>query len=1221
MPRKSLKRRLAWQIAAVVAASLLVVTSIVIGLMARHIDTTRRDAVRETGVHELMRLEQRIAYLLETVDRLAENPLVSNGLIDPAGRQTYLPKLIDNFKANRDVAGISLVDFDGASVFAVDEKLPSFNDFTPLRQALAMGHNSVILAPSGNQMIVVAPIKYYNTTQGALIISYNLDSLARRVFSEDDGHFEQIVVTDNAGRQRIPFSRMTASREDYLITSVIPDTTTPYLRNLNIRLDVGVLKDVHYAPIRETIVKFILLSVLATGAAMLVAVRIGNGIARPILDLCRKITQPGVEDRAIVCSPVGTNDELEELASAFDRRTAELWAMHYSLERRVEDRTQELRSANDSLNFLIFALDEHAIVSATDVKGRITYVNDRFCMISGHTPDELLGQNHRIIKSGEHSREFYRTMWRTIARGKVWQGEVKNAKKDGGHYWVRATIVPFLNDQGKPFKYISIRTDITERKRMEEELAAALDVANAATRAKSDFLANMSHEIRTPMNAIIGLTGLCMKTGLTAKQRDYLNKTLAAAESLLGIINDILDFSKIEAGKLDIETVPFDLDHVMDNLSALISIKAARKSLELLFFRPPDVPLHLIGDPLRLGQILTNLANNAVKFTETGEIVVSIRVVSRTTDSVRLEFAVRDTGIGMTPEQQRRLFKPFSQADSSTTRRFGGTGLGLAIARQLVEMMGGSIRVDSEPGRGSTFTFDVLLGVSERDESKVVEVHPALHGRRVMVVDDNVASTNIHKSYLEAFSLDVTVCRSGEEAIATLASGGITVDLILMDWRMPGIDGVQAAQRIKTEVLADRPPKIILITASERENISHIPGVECLDNILGKPINPSLLLNAILEAFGATPSHPSHIGSAGEPDEETLRPIQGARILLVEDNEVNQQIACELLRQARLVVEVARHGREALDMVASTPYDCVLMDVQMPVMDGLEATRRIRGDDRFADLPILAMTANAMVEDRRRTHDAGMNDHIAKPIRPQDLFGALLKWIPPGERPLPEREAESAAYGATDVGLPDLPGLDTAAGLARMAGKTDAYRKLLLKFADNQANTAAQIRMAVDRGNGELAVRLAHTLKGVAGNIGATSLQQVAHDLEVALKTGDTAPLDKLIATVGAELDRVASMIQATLQPTAPPAPGTISTKEIIPRLRDLRKLLSCYDSEAEDILSSIMDQVSDPALTDALLALHRLVAQYDFLGAGVALDTLLEHVAKLGGESDGPEG
>ncbi len=436
--RRNLKQRLIWQISAVVAASLLLVTSIVITLMARHIEHARQETMRETSYHELRRIEQRIAYLLETVDRLADTPLVANSLSDPQGRRADLPKLIATFKANRDAIGVALVDTAGTPVFATGDAAPSFSDYPQLRQAMTAHRHTVILSSLKNSIIVFSPIEQDNTAQGAAIATFDIKSLEKPAQSDETLYAEQLYYTDDQGKRRTVFSQMSHSPGNYIVVSARPDDSTPYLQELNIALDIGVLREPYYAPVRDTIINFILLSILATAVATLAAARIGNSIAHPILDLCGKISQLDSADRTTRCSPVGTNDELEDLACAFDQRTAELWAIQDELERRVEERTHELKAANESLKFLTFALDEHAIVSATDVTGRITYVNDKFCSISGYSREDLLGQNHRLIRSQEHSEAFYRTMWRGIAQGQVWHGEIKNAKRNGGYYTISA---------------------------------------------------------------------------------------------------------------------------------------------------------------------------------------------------------------------------------------------------------------------------------------------------------------------------------------------------------------------------------------------------------------------------------------------------------------------------------------------------------------------------------------------------------------------------------------------------------------------------------------------------------------------------------------------------------------------------------------------------------------------------------------------------------------
>jgi PAS domain S-box-containing protein len=759
---------------------------------------------------------------------------------------------------------------------------------------------------------------------------------------------------------------------------------------------------------------------------------------------------------------------------------------------------------------------------------------------------------------------------------------------------------------------------VFERRRAAEELERASEAAEAANEAKSAFLANMSHEIRTPMNAIIGLSDLCLRTDLTPKQQDYLHKVHASSQSLLGIINDILDFSKIEAGKLDMESIAFTLEEVLDNLATSASVKTQEKGLELLFSQAPNVPRGLMGDPLRLGQVLINLTNNSVKFTEAGEIVVSADVLEQSEDQATLQFSVRDTGIGMTPEQQSRLFQSFSQADTSTTRKYGGTGLGLAISKQLVEMMGGNIWVESEPGKGSTFKFTVILKKGAESETRSHEPTPDLRGMRVLVVDDNATSLEILQTYLESFSFRVTTADSGEAALALFEETKEPFELVMMDWMMPGMDGIQTATKIKTGIGLTDPPKIVLVTAFAGEEVSAREGGEYLDSVLTKPINPSLLFDAIMTTFGKTVRESASTRRKKGPDMEALRPVQGARILLVEDNEINQQVACELLQQAGFVVEVANHGQEAISMLEPGRYDCVLMDVQMPVMDGYTATRKIREDDRFQELPILAMTANATVEDRNKAEDAGMNEHIAKPIDPQLLFTALLQWIEPGERDLPDSLQAPRESSLQEETLPELPGIDTEAGLARMAGNIRSYRKLLDKFVANQEGAIGEIRAAFGAGDHEGTVRLAHTLKGVAGSIGASALQAAGADLESALKEQPETLPETLIEVAGTQLAQTIAAIQSiAAAPADGPAQGGNSgtSADMVSKLHGLLATLERYDAEADDVLEEILGQVAGTALADPLRVLKKRVGQYDFEGAAEDLKRLVASIDESEGE------
>jgi two-component system sensor histidine kinase/response regulator len=842
------------------------------------------------------------------------------------------------------------------------------------------------------------------------------------------------------------------------------------------------------------------------------------------------------------------------------------------LARVFEDMVRKLAKRYESLvNFM------RSVVIKVRGDCVMTFANAYTSELLGYTNAELVGQPLNLILPPQWTDEVRRRV-ETLRGQDVQVNAVnENISKTGRRYWVAWSNRVIREGEGPDKELLCVGNNITEEMKQKKELEntiGELEKARAqaleASRAKSDFLATMSHEIRTPMNAVINMTALALETTLTPRQHQYLSIVHSSARNLLTLINDLLDFSKIEAEKLELEAAPFRLRHILEEVTETFRARVAEKHVELIVHVLPEVPDGLVGDSLRLRQVLTNLIGNAFKFTDKGEVALRVSVVSGegaegeaaptspTTHhsplTTQLLFAVRDTGVGIPKEQQGRLFQPFTQADSSTSRKYGGTGLGLAISRRLARLMGGELTFASEPGRGTTFFFTARLGVPAGQEAPAATVPAGLRDRKALVVEDTASSRELIETFFAGFAIPCVSVDSAEKGLELLGGqnrpgGPDPFGLVLLDWQLPGMNGLDAAARIRgREPTRDLP--IILMSAyagKEEEARCTELGVNVF---LPKPITPSSLFNALVEAHGLRPAVTGLAASA-----ETEAEFAGVRVLLAEDNEVNQFVALELLGRLGVELDVAANGREAVELARARPYAAVLMDMQMPEMDGLEATRRLRREPGLGDLPIIAMTANAMKSDVEACLAAGMNDFISKPVERAALAQCLRRWLPHGvrgqESGIRSQEPGAGESRSPDALTPDpcpltpaLAGIDIAGAVRRLGIPFDTLRPLLLRFADGQRKTVAALRGAVAAGDAAAARQHAHALAGAAGNLGAGGLREATRALELAAAQGQTdlaGLLGEVEARAGVVFQSIETLRQESYQaplplPSLPPA-------------------------------------------------------------------------------------
>ncbi len=840
-------------------------------------------------------------------------------------------------------------------------------------------------------------------------------------------------------------------------------------------------------------------------------------------------------------------------------------------------------------------------IANVNAEGTILDCNEQYCSdMGGYTRSELIGMSMFKVLKVKDSVES-KTKFTQLISGEInhYRGERCFIHPDGKETWMSANVSAILDKHGNFASAVISMVDVSELKLLSDELLQAKEEADAASKAKGDFLANMSHEIRTPMNAIMGMSQLCLQTNLNEKQKNYVEKIERASKALLSIINDILDFSKIESGKLTIESVPFMLDSILENMSDMFLDRVMSKQLELLFSVSPDVPSHLVGDSLRLGQILINLMGNAIKFTERGEVLLSIDLVEQQDEMVTLRFSVRDTGIGMTSEQVEKLFKSFSQADTSTTRKYGGTGLGLAICKQLVELMGGEVGVDSIFGYGSEFYFTLKL--KSLNESQVT-ISRELEGMSILVADDNATARDIMQTALESMGFNVDTVATGMEALNRCAQKDYSVALI--DWKMPNLDGLEVARELQQN---RKPPKILMVSANANDELLNKIEKLGLAGHISKPITASRLLDGIMNAFGHSGSLPVRRNDE-ELNIDFTSSLAQKRVLVVEDNDMNQEVATEFLEQVGVIVSSACNGKMALELLEQQEFDLVLMDCQMPVMDGYKATQAIRQNLKLKDLPVIAMTANAMTSDKEACLQAGMNAHIAKPIEVNVLYQTLFNYLSDSRELSMPLLSQPKVIASTEI-WPEHDELDIDRGLQLVQNSTRLYQRIFERFAKNQRCTPDLIEKSITAGNIEEAIRLAHTLRGVAGNLTSHTLASMAKELEHNLTEGmsyqqELAQVKVLVESLCDAIDKV----QYNSLSNNDTLEKQLSSEELIVKLTALRESLEDADSQANTQINSLKPQVSQQFWSQ-LNPVVTMVNQYQF---DDAVDLISELLASL---------
>lgn len=880
----------------------------------------------------------------------------------------------------------------------------------------------------------------------------------------------------------------------------------------------------------------------------------------------------------------------------------------------LQDITDLVEAQNRNRNFIENIGKQFLIYSHLPSTGKLAFVSDAVKDIFGFTPEDLVGKTwQEAVEWLPGSIELA-----SIALARLVEGETTFEQFDLG----------FLNDDGKP-RYVQVVSyanfnvaghvesingiveDVTIQKLAEEALIQAKIAAEESLRVKSDFLANMSHEIRTPMNAIIGMTHLALQTELNDKQRNYIDKAHRSSKMLLGIINDILDLSKMESDNLTIESVPFLLDSVLEDLSQVIEVKARERGVELIYWDETQLDSKLIGDPLRLRQVLLNLTSNAIKFSDKGsEVLVRVGLQEESEDSLTLSFAVSDKGIGMTDDQISKLFQPFIQADTSITRQYGGTGLGLVISKNLVNKMGGSIWVESKPGVGSTFKFTIRLGKHNAEGDKPHK--PLLKELRILLVEDNDTLRTVFKLMLSKFGFEVVEAKTASGALKILNNQEqkMCFDLIITEWKLRSTDGDEMIKEMQGMAGLPIKPEVLVVTSHVLSDAKEAFSKLGIEHFLSKPVTFSNMYDAIIEIFRPEITSEKITESADRINAQDTSKLEGAHMLLVEDNEINQELVVELLNSQNISVSIAENGAEALEKLNEESFDGILMDCQMPVMDGYTATGIIREQVQYKNLPIIALTANAMSADRDKAISCGMDDQVSKPIIPEQMFNVMAKWVTPAEPGVKAKQTKSdRGINKGDViEISNLPGLDAEAGLRNVNGNKELYRKLLFKMKEDNIDIIKEIAGLIQNGELDEAGRIVHALKGVSGNLGATGLHNAAKMLENSLRAEDKEGAAQSLNSLGARVEELYKSIDTLGKAEYQSGDFTgevMSRNDLLIKLDCLKTVVYDDISEAFPLASGMINSLAEPDSRKLLESILSGIENFE-------LDEVVEKIEQL---------